>query len=163
MPKFKVGDNVIVRTVKTISFNDVETIEEVIPYEDGTVYKLLGDSASYEEYELEKYEVETSLANKFREKSEAVLRAKRESEEKRVKERLVGIMNHILEECLELAEEGKFQASFNHSLFAKETEDKYVDGTEVDSLLLKTVENELKKEGFEILTRTMSGEFLVKW
>lgn len=163
MPKFKFGDNVIVRTVKTTSFNDVETIEEVIPYEDGTVYKLLGDSASYEEYELEKYEVETSLANKLREKSEAVLRAKREEEDKRVQERLGAIVEHILAKCEEQAESGKFQASFYYDLFAKETEDKYLDSMVVDVLLLDAVAKELKKEGFSVSSDKTTGYFIVTW
>lgn len=163
MPKFKFGDNVIIRTVKTTSFNDVETIEEVIPYEDGTIYKLLGDSASYEEYELEKYEVETSLANKLREKSEAVLRAKREEEDKRVQERLGAIVEHIVLKCEEQSDDGKFEASFEYSLFSVESEDKYLDSNETDVLLLETVARELKKEGFEIIPRSISGKFLVKW
>lgn len=162
MPKFKVGDKVSVVMHETIeNGSKVEIIEEVINYEDGDVYKLCGDGCSYEEHELK--EAKDNFANKLREKSEAVLRAKRESEEKRVQERLGAILKLILSECERKSEEGKFEAFFNHSLFAKETEDKYVDGTEVDSLLLKTVEKELKKEGFEITTQTMSGQFLVKW
>lgn len=163
MAKFKVGDNVTIRVVKTVSFNEVETIEEVITYEDGTIYKLIGDGASYEEHELEKYEVETSIANKLREKSEAILRARREEENKRVQERLGGIVEHIISECGKRAEEGKFQAFFYYSMFLKESDDKYVDSKEVDKLLMEAVVKELKKEGFVVTENSMGGSFVVSW